>query len=164
MSAQDNINIIRAWIDAHNRRDMNALDYMDEDVEIVVPTGVTHKGFDVMRKLAEMAYSRGGWKDITNIFASEDEACVEYNAKGNLSEPLSESERKTGIHGIDLSSAKPAAKTIELKVCFVCHFKNGKIDRAREYWDTASLMRQMGVDNPRLLPQGVLTTDHIAKK
>jgi ketosteroid isomerase-like protein len=40
-TAQRNIDTIRAWLDAHNRQDMKAIDYFAEDIEIVeMPTGV----------------------------------------------------------------------------------------------------------------------------
>lgn len=52
-AAQENMNMIRAWIDAHNRQDMKALDYMDENIEIIeIPTGVVYKGMTKMKELA----------------------------------------------------------------------------------------------------------------
>jgi ketosteroid isomerase-like protein len=145
--ARENVKIMLAWIDAHNRQDMKALDYMHEDVEIVeVPTGVVYRGMQQMKKLAAMAYSRRGDKEVTNVFASDDEACIEYVARADMSAPLTDTEKKEGLHGIDLSNAKPKS-TFELKVCFVCQFKNGKIYRAREYWDAAEMARQFGKSN-----------------
>lgn len=34
-SAQENMQIIRARIDAHSHQDMKALDYLDEQIEII---------------------------------------------------------------------------------------------------------------------------------
>jgi hypothetical protein len=63
-----------------------------------------------------------------------------------LSAPLTDAERQEGLHGVDLSNARPKS-TFELKVCFVCQFKDGKIYRAREYWDAAETARQFGKSN-----------------
>jgi ketosteroid isomerase-like protein len=58
-AAQANLNLMKAWLDAHNRQDMKALDYMSDDVEIVeMPTGVVWRGRRDMENLARLAYSR----------------------------------------------------------------------------------------------------------
>src|SRR5215472_14053153 len=63
--APKNVKTMLAWIEAHNRQDMGALDYMHEDVEIVqVATGVVYHGMEQMKKLAAMAYSRRGDKEV----------------------------------------------------------------------------------------------------
>jgi hypothetical protein len=77
-----------------------------------------------MRELAKMAYRRRGWKDLTHIFATETEACVEYIARAT-------------------SSTAPLA----IPVCYICHFtEKGKIDRVREYRDVATMTRQFGIE------------------
>jgi ketosteroid isomerase-like protein len=147
-AAQENERIIRAWIDAHNRQDMRALEYMDEQIEIVeVPTGVVYHGMAKMRELAAVAYRRRAQKVLTHLMATDEDVCVEYTNTADISQPYTEGER-AGIHGINASRAKTSAAPLELKVCFVCHIKDGKIDRAREYWDVATVTRQLGIANP----------------
>lgn len=35
-----------------------------------------------------------------------------------------------------------------MQVCSSCHFtEEGKIDRVREYWDVATLTRQLGIES-----------------
>ena len=51
-------------------------------------------------------------------------------------------------HGIDVSNAKPTVDAFELPVCFVGEIENGKIRRAREYWDVATVARQLGLPSP----------------
>src|ERR1700730_1965951 len=81
-TAQRNIDTILAWLDAHNRRDMKAIDCYTDDIEIVeMPTGVVCKGMDKMRELAGMAYRRKGWKELTNIIATETGAQVAMAAR-----------------------------------------------------------------------------------
>ncbi len=111
-----NIDTILTWLELHNHQD-----------------------------LAAIAYRRKGWKDLTNLFATEDEACVEYIARADASLPLT-NEEKGGVHGVDVSKAKPSDHQVNLPVCFVCHFNSeGKIDRVREYWDVSTLTRQFGI-------------------
>jgi len=65
-AASKSVKTMLAWIDAHNRQDLKALDYMHQDVEIVeIPTGVVYRGMEQMRKLAAMAYSRRVDKEVT---------------------------------------------------------------------------------------------------
>lgn len=147
-AAQENVRIIRAWIDAHNRQDMQALDYLDENIEIIeIPTGVVYRGMAKMRELAAVAYRRRARKELTHIMATDEDVCVEYTNTADISQPFTEGER-AGIHGINASRAKTSKAPFELKVCFVCHIKDGKIDRAREYWDLATVTRQLGIANP----------------
>ncbi len=147
-TTQRNIDTIRAWLDGHNRQDMKAIDCYTEDIEIVeMPTGVVYKGMDKMRELARMAYRRKGWKDLTHIIATETEACVEYIAKADMSQPLTEEEKRGGIHGVNISKAKSSTTPFAIPVCFICHFTDeGKIDRVREYWDVATMTRQFGIE------------------
>lgn len=145
-AAQANVELIKAWLDAHNRQDMRALDYMSDDVEIVVtPTGVVWRGRRAMEDLARLAYSRKSYKRLTHIFATDREACVEYVTEAPTAGEITDSEKKQGLHGIDISNAKPTVDTTELPVCSVCEIENGKIQRMREYWDAAALARQLGL-------------------
>jgi len=144
-AARVNVKLMKAWLDAHNRQDMKALDYMSDDVEIVeIPTGVVWRGCRDMENLARLAYSRKSLKRLTRVFATDKEACVEYVTVVSTAGEVSDLEREHGLHGIDISNAKPTVDTFELPVCFVCEIQDGKIRRAREYWDAASLARQLG--------------------
>ena len=146
-TAQANIDLIKAWLDAHNAQDMRALDYMADDIEIVeTPTGVVWRGRKDMENLARLAYSRKSFKKLTHIFATDIEACVEYLTIINTADAVSDFEREQGLHGIDVSKAKPTVQIFELPVCFVCEIEAGKIIRAREYWDAASLEQQLGTN------------------
>jgi ketosteroid isomerase-like protein len=97
-----------------------------------------------MENLARLAYSRKSLKRLTRVFATDKEACVEYLTVVSTAGEVSDFEREHGLHGIDISNAKPTVDTFELPVCFVCEIQDGKIRRAREYWDAASLARQLG--------------------
>jgi len=145
-AAQANLELIKAWLDAHNRQDMKALDYLSDDVEIVeIPTGVIWRGRQDMENLARLAYSRKSDKRLTHIFATDNDACVEYLTVVSLTGAVSDFEKEQGLHGIDGSNATPTVDVLELAVCFVCEIQDGKIRRAREYWDAGGMARQLGV-------------------
>jgi ketosteroid isomerase-like protein len=147
-AAEANLNLMKAWLDAHNRQDMKALDYMSDDVEIVeMPTGVVWRGRRDMENLARLAYSRKSQKRLIHVFATATDACLEYVTIVSIAGGVSDFEKEQGLHGIDIANAKPTVDTFELPVCFVCEIHDGKIQRAREYWDATSLARQLGVPN-----------------
>jgi len=155
---QSNMAVMRGWIEAHNRQDIDgALVFFDKDIEIEeVPTGVRYKGIDASREMAKVAYGAQGHKEIANLFASEDWACVEYVAKArltgaaNISGPTIVGDVR---HGVDVTSGK---QEVEMKVCYLAHFnKDGKIDHVREYYDLLSVMTQLGVDVRGIAHEGV---------
>ncbi len=145
-AAQGNVDVVKAWLDAHNRQDLAALDYMSDDVEITeMPTGIVWRGREDMESLARLAYSRKSQKRLTHIFATATEVCAEYVTTVPTAGEVTRFEKDWGLHGIDISGAQPTTATFELAVCFVCEIKDGRIQRAREYWDAASVARQLGV-------------------
>jgi len=148
---QNNIQTIRAWLDAHNHQDMKALDFYTEDIEIIeMPTGVVYKSMDKMRDFARMAYGRKASKELTNVIATETEACVEYVAKADMTQPLTQAEKDSGLHGVDISKARSSTALFATPVCYICHFtEEGKIDRVREYWDVATMTRQFGIEGTK---------------
>ncbi len=81
----------------------------------------------------------------------EKEASVEYVSVVRIAGEVSRFEKDWGLHGIDISSAKPTTDVFELAVCFVCEIKNGRIHRAREYWDAAGVARPLGVAEPNVI-------------
>ncbi len=110
-----------------------------------MPTGVVWRGRRYMENLARLAYSRKSHKRLTHVFATEQEAGVEYVTAVPTAGEVNRFEKEWGLHGIHISGAEPTSDMFELAVCFVCEIKNGRIRRAREYWDAASMARQLGV-------------------
>ena len=49
-TAQRNIDTIFAWLDAHNRRDMKAIDCYTDDIEIVTYMATAHAGIKLLAK------------------------------------------------------------------------------------------------------------------
>ena len=51
-----------------------------------------------------------------------DGACVEYVARANMSQPLTEEEKESGIHGVYISQAKSSTASFAMPVRFICRF------------------------------------------
>ncbi len=134
--AQANMNVIRDWIEAHNRHDIDGeLAFWDDAAEMtIVPTGRTYSGVAELRAAAEMAVKSHGRKTISHLIASDDWVCAEYVSRSTVHGPMN-------AHNIAIPAG--VDKHIELQICFLANIKDGKIIRTREYWDTASMMRQL---------------------
>ena len=52
---------------------------------------------DKIRELARMAYRRKGYKELTHLIATDTDACLEYDPRADMSEPLSMEERTGGM-------------------------------------------------------------------
>jgi steroid delta-isomerase-like uncharacterized protein len=134
-TVQDHLTLMHRYFDLLYTKDLDSLlELIDDDIEwLVVATGDVIKG---KASFAEMAKNHWGAspdrvKKLINLFAMEDYACLEYTSGGTL----------TGE--VDFGSIKipPAGLKYEIQVCFVFHFKNGKIDRVREYFDMDTVKR-----------------------
>jgi carboxymethylenebutenolidase len=53
-----------------------------------------------------------------------------------------------------LPGVAPTGKAVELVVCVVVGFKDGKVSHEHIYWDQASVLVQIGLLNPAGLPVG----------
>jgi steroid delta-isomerase-like uncharacterized protein len=132
---QDNLALMRRYFDLLYTKDLDAmLELVDDDIQwLVVPTGDVISG---KASLAELAANHWGaspdrTKQLLNLFATEDYACMEYTSGGTL----------TGE--VDFRSIKipPSGRTYEIQCCFVFHVKEGRIDRVHEYFDMDTVKR-----------------------
>lgn len=149
-SSQKNMDLIREWVDAINRNDVEAeLDCWQPDGEFfVVPTGTTYKGVKEIRKAGEKSASVVGGqpikgrKQITHLSAGEAWACVEYDTHADIVGPIVIKDLTLLPEGVK--------KTVITKACVVFQLKDGKIYHAREYFDASSMAQQLGL-SPEIL-------------
>jgi len=142
----DNLSIARKLYEAWNAR---AFDEMAEgtadDAElVVVGTGDVFRGKDGGRQYNEnwAAGFPDGRITIDNMIASGDTVVVEFTGRGTHSGTL-----KTSMGDIP-----PTGKSVTLKLCDVTEYRDGLVVRQRSYFDTGSMMAQLG-----LLPQQATT-------
>jgi len=149
-TAQDNISVIRKLWEALQHPSPASLEtmieLMDENIDWdVVPLGLKRRGIDEMRQLIEGSWAdspQDGWHEITNVFASEEWVCLEYTARGTITKELAHLNIKH----------TPKGQKMEIRAVDVFRMKNGKIASAREYYDHASLMRQLEVETAAKAP------------
>ena len=148
-SVKDNMNIFRAFSEGMYNDNLEGLmEYIDENVEwVIMATGETFRGIDEFRQLALRSmdarkHTKETHAEFTNVFNSEDQSqmCIEY-IHGAIA-----TEKWTGS-----SDIRPAAGARrQVKICLVCHVKNGKWDKVHEYFDLKSVTE--GPSEFRLYP------------
>ena len=72
---------------------------------------------------------------VDRLIASGDDVVVEYTGRGTHTETLS-----TGMGDIPATG-----RSVTLQLCDVMEFKDGKVYRQRTYFDTGSMMAQLGL-------------------
>lgn len=139
MSAQDNLEIAHVFFDAFNNRDFaRASQYVANDAEFVnVASGEVFRGPDGFRRFQEnwaRAFPDGA-VEITRVVADDMSAVVEYVGRGTHDGPLTSP-------GGDIPATHRAG---ELRLCDVYELRHGKLVAGRTYFDTMTLLRQLGV-------------------
>jgi steroid delta-isomerase-like uncharacterized protein len=137
--ASENLALVAKVYDLWNDRDLErALDLATDDIEIrLVATGQTLTGRDGFRRFMERFVSASSdmKKHITNQVVSADQVVSEFTLRGTHDGPL---RTPTG-------EIPPTGREIQLEVVEVIGVRNDKIAWIRNYSDTTTLMRQLGV-------------------
>jgi ketosteroid isomerase-like protein len=147
---QRNMDLVRAWVDAINRNDIEAeLDCWQPDGEFfVTPTGTTYRGVAEIRRAGEKSASViggqpiQGRKQITHLDAGEDWAVVEYDTRADIQGPIN-------LGNVTILP-EGGTRTVVTRACVVFQMKQGKFQRAQEFFDTLSLPQQLGIDRATL--------------
>jgi steroid delta-isomerase-like uncharacterized protein len=139
--AAKNAAIARDLYEAFNQRDVNIhLAHDNEDVEIISVTfGQTFKGHQGVAEFINgwMTAFPDGKVEITSVVADDRCAVVEFTARGTQSGPLKS----------PAGEIPPTNKKIDLKFCDVHTFRDGKLSQTRAYFDSATMLRQLGLIN-----------------
>lgn len=134
-----NVELARMLYDSWNERDFDrSADAMAPDGRIeIVGTGDVFDGPDGVRKFDEM-WANGfpdGQVTIDNLVESGDCVVVEYTGRGTHTGPLVTS----------MGSFPATGRSLTLKLCDVVEIENGKVKRQRSYFDSGSMMAQLGI-------------------
>jgi steroid delta-isomerase-like uncharacterized protein len=128
--------LIRKWIDAFTRKDLEAVMdcYADDAVNWQVAAGEPTIGKEQIRK--DTAEFFKGFPDfysiVENIIADEDWAVWEWLGGGTF--------------GGEFYGSQPTHKSYELRGCGFFQFNDGKIILQRGYWDKLTWFSQVGLD------------------
>ncbi len=125
--------VFREMLDVANRHDLDGFQgYLADEIAFENPiTGPTdtagmrafHSGF--FAAFPDIAYH------ITNLVTSPDTVVAECTIKGT--------------HQADLMGIPATHKHMSMPAAFVVRFRGGKVDKWTSYFDSATLMRQLGV-------------------
>ena len=69
--------------------------------------------------------------EITSELSTGDRSVVEFTARGT--------------HQGELDGIAPTGRSVEVQVCNLIEVRDGKIVLEREYFDSASMLRQLGI-------------------
>ena len=139
MSAQDNVALARKVYDLFNKNQLDkVLELANSDFEVtLIPFGLTQKGHTGFTEF--MNGFRVAFPDITITITNQigtDSAVVnEFLVKGT----------HKGVLMTPAGPIQPTGKSINYPVIEAWGIKNGKVSSIRNYFDSATLMRQLGL-------------------
>ncbi len=148
MTAQEIADRVRSEYDLFNSRntDPKWLDKMvthiAEDCAIVnVPLGTTRHGPNGFTDflLGWLTAFPDCTVEVTDLFATEEGAVVEFTVRGTNSGPL------RGPNGGDIA---PTNQKMQMNFCDVHRIKNGSTISQHTYYDALGLLQQLGLIRP----------------
>lgn len=143
----DNLSIARRFYEGWNDRAFDELaGYVAQDGEqTVVGTGDVFRGPEGSHQYNENWATAfpDGRVTIDNMVASGDTVVVEITGRGT----------HTGTLVTSMGVIPATGKSVTLKLCDIIEFRDGKAARQRTYFDSGSMMAQLG-----LLPEQVPTS------
>lgn len=135
----DNDTLARELYEAWNKRDWQAvMDAVAPDGTItVVGTGETFEGPEGVQRYNTM------WADgfpdgritVDHVYSAGDCVVVEFTGRGTHSGTLTTS----------MGSIPATGRSVTLQLCDVLEFSDGKVKDQRTYFDTGSMMAQLGI-------------------
>jgi len=135
----DNATLARSLYEAWNERNF------DEMAEATAPDGTitiigsgdTFEGPEGARKFGTM-WADGfpdGMVTVDRVIASGDHVVVEYTGRGT----------HTGTLSTGMGDLPATGRSMTIQLCDVLEFKDGKVLSQRTYFDTGSMMAQLGL-------------------
>jgi steroid delta-isomerase-like uncharacterized protein len=136
---QDNVRIARSLYDHWNERQFDKIaDLMAAEGEIVLMGSDTHfRGPSGAIEFSQM-WAEGfpdGRVKIDNVVASGNHVVLQYTGEGT----------QTGALKSPVGEIPPTGRSITLELCDVHEFRDGKIRSVQSYFDSASMLMQLGV-------------------
>ena len=135
----DNADLARRLHEAWNERNFDEMaEATAPDATItIVGSGDTFEGTDGSRAYNTM-WADGfpdGKVTVDRVIESGDYVVVEFTGRGT----------HTGTLVTSMGDIPATGRTLTLQLCDVIEFEDGKIRRQRSYFDTGSMMAQLGL-------------------
>jgi predicted ester cyclase len=144
MTAQDNAALGRTFVELFNAHQSDpawldkAVASLSADCEIIdVPAGWTSIGPNGYRQLLLFFADGfpGGRVEITNVFATEDQAVVEFVGRGT----------NTGTLHLPTGDIPATGRSAELRFCDAMQIRNGKFVSVHIYYNVMTMLQQLGL-------------------
>ena len=139
ITAQDNVTLARTIYNLFNQRKLDeATTHLAPEVKLItIPLNQNYAGHEGFQKLAEKLITAipDCRIEVKNVVATEEAVAIEYIGRGT----------HTGPFAASTGTIQPTSKKVELQVCEFLKLKNGKIAESHIYFDSAALLRQLGI-------------------
>ena len=139
MSVQENATLIRTIHALYDAGDLTrCVELATPDVEwVLIPLGETYRGLEGFREVLQ------NWNTafpdaktpISSLIIAEDGAADEFTYQGTHTGPLA----------VSGGPIPPTGRRVDFEVCHTMQIRDGKFAAIRTYFDSATLMRQLGV-------------------
>jgi steroid delta-isomerase-like uncharacterized protein len=145
MSANENLNVVKKMHELFNKNDFNSyINLFTENPSVWhVPTNQKHSGREGIKKSFNMwkkAYSDARY-DVKNMIGSDDYVVTEFHGTGT----------NDGIFETPMGKFGPTGKKVSTPFVEIIKLKNGKIDSSKIYFDTTTMIDQLGVSTQKEL-------------
>jgi steroid delta-isomerase-like uncharacterized protein len=135
----ENADLARRMHDAWNERNFDEIaEATAADAKItIVGSGDTFDGVEGVRAYNSM-WADGfpdGKVTVDRVIESGDHVVVEFTGRGT----------HTGVLRTSMGEIPATGKSLTLQLCDVMEFKDGKVRSQKTYFDTGSLMAQLGL-------------------
>jgi steroid delta-isomerase-like uncharacterized protein len=143
----DNADLARRVHEAWNERNFDEIAAMTtSDATItIVGSGDTFEGPDGTRAYNQM-WADGfpdGMVTVDRMIASGDYVVVEFTGRGT----------HTGTLSTSMGDIPATGRSLTLQLCDVMEFKDGKVQSQKTYFDTGSMMAQLGLGSEQTASQ-----------
>lgn len=139
MTPGDNAALVRSIYEAFNRRDLDRLATLvtDDFMLVDIPTGMTFHGpSGFLQWLAGFTTALpDGHVEVTNLVATEEYVATEHTGRGTHQGPLQ----------TPAGTIPPTGRAVAVPFAEVFQLRDGRVAGLRAYWDTATMLRQLGV-------------------
>jgi steroid delta-isomerase-like uncharacterized protein len=135
----DNASLARRIHEAWNDRNFDEIAEATapDAILTIVGSGDTFEGVEGARQYGAM-WADGfpnGSVTVDRVIATGDDVAVEYTGRGT----------HTGTLATSMGDIPATGRAVTLQLCDVMEFKDGKVHRQRTYFDTGSMMAQLGL-------------------
>ena len=144
MSVQENVALARSLTDLYNSRqsdptwlEQSMATFATDSQYINVPMGMTLPGSEGYKQSGQFFAEAfpDSTIEVTNVFATEDQFVLEYTGHGTNNGPLH----------LPMGDIPATGRWAELRLCDVAQIRGGKIVSYRSYYDTMTLLQQLGL-------------------